>query len=51
MTEPETYWEDRAKETEDTLRRVCDILVRHGSEYMGMYPCALFEGESSLSNY
>ena len=34
MTEPETYWEDRARETENTLRRVCDILVKHANPYM-----------------
>jgi len=34
MTEPETYWEDRARETENMLRRVCDILVKYASPYM-----------------
>jgi len=34
MTEPKTYWEDRARETENMLRRVCDILVRHANPYM-----------------
>ena len=34
MNDPETYWEDRARETENTLRRVCDILVRHGGYHM-----------------
>ena len=34
MTEPETYWEDRARETENMLRRVCDILLKHASPYM-----------------
>jgi hypothetical protein len=27
MTEPETYWEDRARESEQALRLLCDILV------------------------
>ena len=34
MTEPETYWEDRARETENMLRRLCDILVKHANPYM-----------------
>ena len=34
MTEPKTYWEDRARETENMLRRVCDILVKHANPYM-----------------
>ena len=34
MTKPETYWEDRARETENMLRRVCDILVKHANPHM-----------------
>ena len=34
MTEPETYWEDRAKEAENMLRRLCDILVAHANPYL-----------------
>ena len=34
MTEIKTYWEDRTMETENMLRRVCDILVKHANPYM-----------------
>jgi hypothetical protein len=34
VIKPETYWEDRARETENTLRRVCDILVKHANPYL-----------------
>jgi len=44
MTEPKTYWEDRARETENTLRRVCDILVKHANPYMQQDMFALRDG-------